>query len=124
MENNINKKIVLIVLSILFIYGILIMFVLDIHCAFKAITGIACPFCGLTRGFRALLCGSIIQAEKYNVLTIPMFLFLLTIIVLFVQDIIRKDNKMELFLKKVKDNYLLIIVLIAICYIINIVRGI
>jgi hypothetical protein len=43
-------------------------------CPLYALTGIACPGCGLTRGFHALFHGDIVVALNYNAL-LPMFAF-------------------------------------------------
>lgn len=44
-------------------------------CPLYALTGIACPGCGLTRGFHALLHGDVLTALDYNAM-IPFFAFL------------------------------------------------
>ena len=44
-------------------------------CPLYALTGFACPGCGLTRGFHALLHGDIVTALDYNAL-IPVFLII------------------------------------------------
>ena len=49
-----------------------------ILCPFRAITGIPCPGCGMTRAFCALAHGHILRAIRYNALS-P-FLFLAAII--------------------------------------------
>lgn len=119
-----NKKSILLVLSILLVFGILVVFFLDIDCIFKSITGIPCPSCGLTRGFRALFHGHIIKAEQYNLLTVPMFLLILSIVFSYIYDLITKSNKLELLLNKLSKNYKLIILIIIINWIINIIRNI
>ena len=45
-------------------------------CPMYALTGLACPGCGLTRGFHALFHGDIVTALDYNAL-IPVFLVIL-----------------------------------------------
>lgn len=44
-------------------------------CPLYALTGLACPGCGLTRGFHSLFHGDILGALDYNAL-LPMFAFL------------------------------------------------
>jgi len=47
-------------------------------CQFKAMTGLWCPGCGLTRGFHQLFTGHPILAMQYN-LFVPLVLFALAI---------------------------------------------
>lgn len=121
--NKENKQI-LFAFLILLVFGILVVFVFDVNCIFKSITDLPCPGCGLTRGFRSLFSGHIIKAESYNILTIPIFLFLLLCAILFLLDIFQKTDRTELLLKKLAQYYKLIIVLVVINWIINIIRGI
>lgn len=48
-------------------------------CPLYSMTGLACPGCGLTRGFHALLHGDLLTAIDYNAL-IPVFLLILGVI--------------------------------------------
>lgn len=45
-------------------------------CLFFKVTGLACPGCGLTRGFHALFHGDVLTALDFNVLT-PFFALLI-----------------------------------------------
>jgi hypothetical protein len=45
-------------------------------CPLYAMTGLACPGCGLTRGFHALFHGDVLTALDYNAL-LPVFAFVL-----------------------------------------------
>ena len=44
-------------------------------CPLYSLTGIACPGCGLTRGFHALFHGDLLTAIDYNLLAPVFFLF-------------------------------------------------
>src|SRR5262249_10330446 len=44
-------------------------------CAFKNLTGLPCPGCGLTHSFCALVRGHLAQAFEYNILGPAVFLF-------------------------------------------------
>ena len=46
-------------------------------CPLYRLTGIACPGCGLTRGFHALLNGDVLTALDYNAM-LPIYLFILS----------------------------------------------
>ena len=39
-------------------------------CAFKAMTGLDCPGCGMTRGLHALLNGDVVRAMSHNILLV------------------------------------------------------
>lgn len=121
--NKENKQILLLLL-ILLVFGILVVFVFDINCIFKSIIGIPCPGCGLTRGFRALFHGNILEAEKYNLLTIPIFIFLVVTGILMLLDIIKKTNKTSILLKRISNHYKLLIIIVITNWIINIIRGV
>jgi Protein of unknown function (DUF2752) len=44
-------------------------------CLFYKITGMDCPFCGLTRGFSLIAHGNVSGAIKFNSMSIAVFLF-------------------------------------------------
>ena len=121
--NKKNKQI-LFAFLLLFIFGLLVVFVLDVNCVFKSIFGLPCPGCGLTRGFRSLFSGDIIKAESYNILTIPIFLFLIFIFILFIVDLVTHNNCVERVLKQISNHYVLIIIIVLISWITNIIRGV
>ena len=98
---------------------------LKVPCLFKTLFHIPCPGCGLTRGFKALFKLDIIGSFKYNILCIPLFIFIVYYLYLIVSDLINKDKKtyerIKLFFNKY---YIIIIILIILSEIINIVRNI
>ena len=120
-----NKyKFILLIFGILLVFGILVVFVFDINCLFKSIFNISCPGCGLTRGFRELFHGNLIEAFNYNILTIPIFLFLLGCIVVIIYDLLKKSNYLEKYLSFFAKHYLIIIFLIVLSLVINIIKGV
>ncbi len=117
-------KFILFIFGVLLVFGILVVFVFDINCLFKTIFNIPCPGCGLTRGFRALFKGNFIEAFNYNILTIPIFIFLIICTFLFVFDLIKKTNFLEKYLSFFTKYYFIIIFLITISFIVNIIKGV
>lgn len=109
---------------ILLVFGILVVFVFDVNCVFKSVFGIACPGCGLTRGFRELFSGNLVGAFKYNILTIPIFLFLLGTMVLFLFDVFLKRDYLIKYFNFFGRYYIYVIVLVFLSFLINIIRGI
>lgn len=120
----INKKFVLFILLILLVFGILVVFVFDIDCAFKSVFGIPCPGCGLTRGFRSLFKGDIVSAFSYNILTIPIFLFFVILLILFVIDMFKKRNYVSRYLLFFVKYYYVLILFVLISFGVNVIRGI
>ena len=119
---NSKKIIYLFVLIILLVFGILVVFVFDLHCIFKSLIGIPCPGCGLTRGVRELLDGNIIAAEKYNVLTIPVVFFMGSYLILLIFDLVQNTDKLSKFLNFISKQYVFIIVVILITWVLNIIN--
>lgn len=120
----INKRFVLFILLILLVFGILVVFVFDIDCVFKSVFGIPCPGCGLTRGFRSLFRGDIVSAFSYNILTIPIFLFFVVLIILFVFDIFEKSDYVSKYLLFFVKYYYILIFFVLISFGVNVIRGI
>ena len=119
-----DKKFILLIFLILLVFGVLVVFVFDVDCLFKSIFGILCPGCGLTRGFRALFHGDFKEAFFYNILTIPIFLFLVIFLVLFVIDTLCNRNFVSRYLLFFSKYYYILIILVIISFIVNNVKGI
>ena len=119
-----NRRLTVLISIILLVFGILVVFVFDVDCVFKSTIGVPCPGCGLTRGFRELLSGHLLKAEGYNVLTIPIFLFLLMFFVLLIYDLFFRKGTVSLFFTKIVNNYKVILFIVLISWIINIIRGV
>ena len=123
--NSFHKK-VLILFLILLVFGILVVFLFDVHCVFKTLFHISCPGCGLTRGFRALFSLNLKDAVYYNILTIPIFLFLISVVIVFLIDLIKKKNYLQKYFNFFTNKYviIIIIVLLIVTMTINNIRGI
>ena len=120
---NLHKN-TLLTIFILLVFGVLVVFVFDLNCVFKSIFHIACPGCGLTRGFRALFHFDLIGAFNFNILTIPIFLFLVGLALCLFIDIAKKSNYLKNYYNFFIKHYYLIIILLVISGIINNIRGI
>jgi len=112
----------LIKISILIFETVLLYVILNINigCFFRNIFGICCPGCGLTRAFLSIFNFDLIGAFKYNILSIPLFIFLVIVNILIVYDIILNKNKVWNFINRLLSKYyILILVLLLITTIIN-----
>lgn len=111
----------LIKIAILFFEAVLLYVLLNynIGCFFKNTFGFSCPGCGLTRAFLAIFNFDFISAIKYNIISIPLFIFILFTNILLIYDIILNKKKTEKFLNKLSKYYILFLLLIIITTIIN-----
>lgn len=64
-------------------------------CPFFYIFKIPCPGCGLTRAFKLLIKGKIIQSLKFNILPIPILIIVLSFILC--PNFIKKINNKIIF---------------------------
>lgn len=116
-------KIIIVLLEIFLCYTFLIK-EYTIGCLFKTIFNVSCFSCGLTRAFKSIINFNLIESFKYNLLGIPIFLFLVYINILLICDIIFNKEKANYCLKKIGSYYKEIILVIIINTVINNVRGI
>ena len=63
-------------------------------CPFLALTGNACPGCGLTRGFHALFHGDIYKALSFNAL-IPIYVFVFLFFIVSMLSIIFRGRSLK-----------------------------
>ncbi len=115
------KKIFIILFELILVYLIL---KYDINCFFKKYFGIRCVSCGLTRAFLAIMEFKFLDAFKYNIMSIPLFIFLIIINILFVFDVVFSSNKAEKFLNNLSKYYTVIIIVVVITIVINNINGI
>ena len=111
------KNFIILVILIIFLYTISI---LPVTCFFKSVTGIYCPACGMTRAFNSILKLDFISALSYNILSIPLFIFIVASIIMLIIDIIK--NKFEYIpnvLKFLSKHYVSILILLFISFLFN-----
>jgi len=111
----------LIKVSILFFEAVLLYVLLNINigCFFRKFFNLRCPGCGLTRAFLAIFNLDFITAFKYNIISIPLFIIIVVINILLLNDIIFNKNRIYNFIERILKHYRLILVLIIVTTIIN-----
>lgn len=106
---------------------ILLVFVVKIplECLFQRYFNITCPACGMGRAFFSIQRLELLKAFKYNILSIPLAIFLSVFSIGIVIDIFKNTDttlkKTEKFFKKY---YLVILFLIIVSYIYNLLKNI
>lgn len=93
---------------------------ITIPCFFRYLTNVPCPGCGLTRSFLAILDFDIVNAIRYNVLGIPLFILIIILNIYLVKDMIYNKKDTLVFINKVFSKYKIIIILLIVSEIINI----
>lgn len=112
-----NRKWVLIDLILLGTISVILCICNIRVCPFYFLFKIPCPGCGLSRGFIELFKLNFLGAVRYNILTIPLFLFL---VFYFVLLLLKKQHLVDDFLKKHKVPVIILAaVLTVITFIIN-----
>ena len=82
------------------------------YCPLLRFTGFACPGCGLTRGFHALLHGDVWTALDFNAL-IPLFVLILGYVVASLLSLAIRGRAIVALEKNVTYLWILVAVLIA-----------
>ena len=99
---------------------LLIVFLFEPVCIFKNVFGIRCISCGLTRGIVSLLQFNFKEAFSYNILSIPMFIFIISFYILYVLYILNINKFLDKIYYYFVRYYKMIIVLLCLCWIFNI----
>ena len=118
MSNRLTSLAILLCIGIFFyvfaVYG------LNISCVIKSITKLECPACGMTRAFRCLINLDIINSIKFNILCIPIAVFLIVSIFLLLYDLLfAKRIFLDSLMKILNNHYIIIIVSLAISMLYN-----
>jgi hypothetical protein len=114
---NRTKNILIILIVILFL-----LFVMNIPvtCIFKSVTGISCPACGMTRAFISIVHFNFIDAFFLNILSIPLFIFMvISIFILIVEIFQNKFNYVPKLLKFFGKYWYIFIILLVISFVWN-----
>lgn len=118
MKNRIKNSVILIILTL---FLLMIEFV-PVTCVLQRVTGISCPSCGMTRAFYSILSFDFVQAFRYNILSIPLFIFIIFSIIMLLYEIITGKwtyipNLLTILSKK--SVILFIIILLCISTVVN-----
>lgn len=121
-----NKKTVLLI-SLLILVMILIFLFIEgkFDCLFKKIFKIACHSCGMTRAMTAIFHGNFLEAYSYNILAMPIILFIVLLVGLGLYDLICKKNTFFKLIDFILKHYVIFIILpLIISMLVNNIRGI
>lgn len=90
-------------------------------CPFKALTGIPCPSCGLTRSFLAIAQGNFAQAIDDHLFGLLIFSSLLIGVIHLALEIVKKQKISSVFSRFVtqKNNLILILITFSIYYLVR-----
>lgn len=117
-----NRRKNIIILTILITF-LLILSIIPATCLFKKVTGIYCPACGMTRAFYSIIYNfDLIQAFSYNILSIPLFIFIVSSSFILIYEIItNKFNYIPKLLQLLSNKLVLafIFIFIIISFIVN-----
>jgi len=117
--NNRMKNICILV--ILTIFLLMIEFI-PVTCIFKQVTGISCPACGMTRAFHSILKLDFLGAFQYNILSIPLFVFIIFSFTILVYEIFANQFQyIPKLLKLLSNRFVICIIslLLLISFILN-----
>lgn len=118
MKNRIKNISILTILTLF----LLVIKIVPVTCIFNQVTGIYCPACGMTRAFHSILHLNFIDAFCYNILSIPLFIFIIfSYIILSYEVLLGKFEYVPKLLKLLSNKVILIIIFISlfISFIIN-----
>jgi len=114
--NRVKSGLILIIL-ISFLCFVAIM---PVTCIIKTVTGIYCPACGMTRGFLAILHFNFLEACYQNLLSIPLFLFILFSVFMLGKDFVQNRFSYIPHVLHFFDKYaILILLLLLISFVFN-----
>lgn len=117
-----NRRKNIIILTILITF-LLILSIIPATCLFKKVTGIYCPACGMTRAFYSIIYNfDLIQAFSYNILSIPLFIFIVSSSFILIYEIItNKFNYIPKLLQLLSNQLVLafIFIFVIISFIVN-----
>ena len=112
------------IIDVLAISGLILPFIVfffDLKCIFKRIFNIPCISCGLTRAFISIIHLDFISALKYNVLSIPLFIFIIIFYILYFLNKIFNKDYIYHFYSIISNNYKVLLLLLIVTWFINLI---
>lgn len=108
--------------------GLLILvfvFLLDYNCLFKSVFHLPCAGCGITRGFEALMKFNVNESFRYNLLALPIVMYVLFLLTLRLIDAFRGTHKALALEKPVMTpkRVMLVVALVGFSWSLNVIRG-
>ena len=114
--NRVKTGLILIIL-ISFLFFVAMM---PVKCIFKTVTGIYCPACGMTRAFLSIIHLNFSEACYQNLLSIPLFLFILLSLFMLIKDLLQnRFSYIPCVLKFLEQHAFLIISLLLVSFLFN-----
>lgn len=120
--NRLYKAVILIIEFILTYF--MLFEKIYIPCLIKKYFNISCPFCGITRAVKSLLKLDVIESLNYNMLIIPFIIFIITLNVFLIYDIVKNQRKTNNFMNILGNHYIFLIIIFIINTIINNIKRI
>lgn len=85
------KKILFLIVELSFFT---IIYFYDLPCIFKSVFNLACPMCGITRTLKSIFALELENIFEYNLLALPIIIFIIIINIYLIYDIIHNTNKL------------------------------
>lgn len=117
--NRKSKKFVIITEILLFL--LVIVFHFKPSCIIKSITHIPCPGCGMTRAFKLIIKGKLLQALSQNIISVPLFISIIIVNICLIMDIINSKRHTEKIINILLNRKYIILALLLISEIYNII---
>ena len=113
-------------INILMISGIILLFIILLYnqfCIFKYVFHIPFTLCGITRGLKSIISLNILDSFKYNLLSLPILIIILTFYILYFISLLFNKKYINCYYNYFVLHYKTIIYILLINWIINILRG-